>query len=143
MTWSSKSDESYQGYENWETWNVSLWLSNDEGLYNDTIQIMLNNPPRLTGLGKEFFIADDASESLKDFVDELLDDDAKLNLGGEEREVTILFTDIRGFTAMSEKMKPERVVSSLNEYFSQMIDIVFKHNGTLDKIIGDELMIVY
>ena len=44
---------------------------------------------------------------------------------------------------MSEKMKPERVVSTLNEYFSQMIDIVFKYNGTLDKIIGDELMIVY
>ena len=79
----------------------------------------------------------------KQVVDELLDDDAKLNLGGEKREVTILFTDIRGFTSMSEKMKPERVVSTLNEYFSQMIDIVFKYNGTLDKIIGDELMIVY
>jgi len=79
----------------------------------------------------------------KQVVDELLDDDAKLNLGGEQREVTILFTDIRGFTSMSEKMKPERVVSTLNEYFSQMIDIVFKYNGTLDKIIGDELMIVY
>ena len=64
-------------------------------------------------------------------------------MGGEKREVTILFTDIRGFTSMSEKMKPERVVSTLKEYFSQMIDIVFKHNGTLDKIIGDELMIVY
>ena len=79
----------------------------------------------------------------KQVVDELLDDDAKLNLGGEQREVTILFTDIRGFTSMSEKMEPERVVSTLNEYFSQMIDIVFKYNGTLDKIIGDELMIVY
>ena len=79
----------------------------------------------------------------KQVVDELLDDDAKLNLGGEEREVTILFSDIRGFTSMSENMKPEKVVSTLNEYFSDMIDIVFKHNGTLDKIIGDELMIVY
>ena len=79
----------------------------------------------------------------KQVVDELLDDDAKLNLGGEEREVTILFSDIRGFTTMSEKMRPEDVVSTLNEYFSDMIDIVFKHNGTLDKIIGDELMIVY
>ena len=79
----------------------------------------------------------------KQVVDELLDGEAKLNLGGEEREVTILFTDIRGFTSMSEKMKPESVVSTLNEYFSDMIDIVFKHNGTLDKIIGDELMVVY
>ena len=79
----------------------------------------------------------------KQVVDELLDDDAKLNLGGEEREVTILFSDIRGFTSMSEQMSPENVVSTLNEYFSDMIDIVFKYNGTLDKIIGDELMIVY
>jgi adenylate cyclase len=79
----------------------------------------------------------------KQVVDELLDDDAKLNLGGEEREVTILFSDIRGFTSMSENMSPENVVSTLNEYFSDMIDIVFKYNGTLDKIIGDELMIVY
>ena len=79
----------------------------------------------------------------KQVVDEILDNDAKLNLGGEEREATILFTDIRGFTSMSEKMDPKTVVSTLNEYFSEMIDIVFKHNGTLDKIIGDELMIVY
>jgi len=79
----------------------------------------------------------------KQVVDELLGDDGKLNLGGEQRDVTILFTDIRGFTSMSEKMKPEGVVSTLNEYFSDMIDIVFKHNGTLDKIIGDELMVLY
>ncbi len=79
----------------------------------------------------------------KQVVDELLGDNAKLNLGGEKREVTILFTDIRGFTSMSEKMEPDRVVTTLNEYFSDMIDIVFKHNGTLDKIIGDELMVLY
>tara|TARA_B100000131_G_scaffold238676_1_gene230913 strand:+ start:13 stop:1899 length:1887 start_codon:yes stop_codon:yes gene_type:complete len=79
----------------------------------------------------------------KQVVDNLLDDDTKLKLGGEDREVTILFTDIRGFTAMSEKMEPEKVVLTLNEYFSEMIDIVFKYNGTLDKIIGDELMIVF
>jgi len=79
----------------------------------------------------------------KQVVDNLLDDETNLNLGGENREVTILFTDIRGFTSMAEKMKPEKVVFTLNEYFSEMIDIVFKHNGTLDKIIGDELMIVF
>ena len=79
----------------------------------------------------------------KQVVDELLDDDAKLNLGGEEREVTILFSDIRGFTSMSENMSPEYVGSTLNEYFSAMMDIIFKYNGTLDKIVGDELMVVY
>jgi len=79
----------------------------------------------------------------KQVVDNLLEDETKLNLGGEEREVTILFTDIRGFTSMSENMEPEQVVMTLNEYFSEMIDIVFEHNGTLDKIIGDELMVVF
>ena len=79
----------------------------------------------------------------KQVVDNLLEDETKLNLGGEEREVSILFTDIRGFTSMSENMEPEQVVMTLNEYFSEMIDIVFKHNGTLDKIIGDELMVVF
>ena len=79
----------------------------------------------------------------KQVVDELLGDDTKLKLGGEEREVTVLFSDIRGFTSMSEKLKAEDVVKTLNNYFSDMIDIVFKYNGTLDKIIGDELMIVY
>ena len=54
-----------------------------------------------------------------------------------------MFSDIRGFTSMSEKLEAEDVVKTLNDYFSDMIDIVFKYNGTLDKIIGDELMIVY
>lgn len=79
----------------------------------------------------------------KSVVDQLLDDDQKLNLGGEEREVTVLFSDIRGFTAMSEKMKPKEVVSTLNDYFSEMIDIIFEYDGTLDKIVGDELMVVF
>lgn len=79
----------------------------------------------------------------KQVVDNLLDDDTNLKLGGEDRDVTILFTDIRGFTSMAEKMEPEKVVLTLNEYFSEMIDIVFKYNGTLDKIIGDELMVVF
>ena len=79
----------------------------------------------------------------KSVVDQLLDDDQKLNLGGEERDVTVLFSDIRGFTAMSEKMTPKEVVRTLNSYFSEMIDIIFKYDGTLDKIVGDELMVVF
>ena len=79
----------------------------------------------------------------KQVVDEILDDETKLNLGGEKRDITVLFSDIRGFTSMAENMNPENVVSTLNEHFSAMIDIVFKHNGTLDKIVGDQLMIVF
>ena len=67
------SEDGYSGYENWETWNVSLWLSNDEGLYNQTIDIMDQNPPRYSEPAKAYF-ADEASEALEEFVDELLDE---------------------------------------------------------------------
>ena len=67
------SEKGYQGYENWETWNVSLWLSNDEGLYYQTIQIMQQNPPRYSQSAKAYF-ADDASKALEEYVDELLDE---------------------------------------------------------------------
>ena len=79
----------------------------------------------------------------KQIVDQLLENEAMLNLGGQEQEATTLFSDIRGFTSMSESMAPKEVVETLNEYFDLMIEIIFKHNGTLDKIIGDELMVIY
>ena len=76
-------------------------------------------------------------------VEELLAEGATLELGGESKHITILFSDIRGFTSLSEKMTPHDVVTTLNEYFSAMMNIIFKYNGTLDKIVGDELMVVY
>ena len=66
-----------------------------------------------------------------------------MSLGGQEQEATILFSDIRGFTSLSENMTPNEVVETLNDYFNQMIEIIFKYNGILDKIIGDELMVIY
>ena len=65
--------EEYQGYKNWETWNVSLWLSNDEGLYNQTIDMMRENPPRYSEPAKAYF-ADSAAAAINDFVGELLDE---------------------------------------------------------------------
>ena len=80
------------------------------------------------------------SESI---VDELLENETSLELGGSEKEVCVLFADIRGFTALSEKMEASKVVYVLNNYFQSMIEVIFKFKGTLDKIIGDELMVLY
>jgi adenylate cyclase len=55
----------------------------------------------------------------------------------------VLFSDIRGFTSMSERRAPQQLVSMLNEYFEIMVDIIFEHDGTLDKFVGDEIMAVW
>ena len=76
----------------------------------------------------------------KRIVDELIRDPSKMKLGGDRKELTILFSDIRGFTTFSEKHQPEEVVSQLNEYLGAMTHIVFEHEGTLDKFVGDAVM---
>jgi adenylate cyclase len=75
-------------------------------------------------------------------VDEILETTTKdeVRLGGTKKTITALFADIRGFTALSEKMKPEEVIDMLNHYFGDMTDKVFRHGGTLDKYMGDCLM---
>ncbi|HXT18582.1 MAG TPA: adenylate/guanylate cyclase domain-containing protein [Gemmatimonadaceae bacterium] len=63
-----------------------------------------------------------------------------MKLGGDKRPIAVLFTDIRGFTAMSESMRPDDMASLLTEYLTEMVECVFRHEGTLDKFIGDSVM---
>jgi adenylate cyclase len=79
----------------------------------------------------------------KSVVDRILQHQDGLKLGGEKKTVTIFFSDIRGFTAMSEVLSAEEVVQLLNEYFTAMTAIIFKYEGTLDKYMGDAIMAVY
>ncbi len=76
-------------------------------------------------------------------LDKILTSDISSKLEGERKKITILFSDIRQFTALSETLPPEQVVHILNQYFSEMINIIFKYQGTLDKFIGDGMMIEF
>ncbi len=76
-------------------------------------------------------------------VEEVLKNPDLLNLGGEKRNLTVLFSDIRGFTSLSEKTSPEKLIYCLNYYLGKMTDKVFYYNGLLDKYIGDAVMAVY
>jgi len=69
--------------------------------------------------------------------------DFKVELGGERRHIAVLFVDIRGFTTMSEVLKPEEVVEILNEYLSLTTQSIFNNKGTLDKFVGDATMAVF
>lgn len=66
-----------------------------------------------------------------------------IRLGGANQRVTIFFTDIRGFTTLSETLPPEKIVEILNEFFSRITDVIFDHGGTLDKYIGDAAMAIF
>jgi adenylate cyclase len=76
-------------------------------------------------------------------MNSLIENPSALELGGERREVTIMMTDLRGFTALSERLQPEQVVQMLNVYFEVMVDVILKYNGTINEIIGDALLVIF
>ena len=66
-----------------------------------------------------------------------------VTLGGQKRDMSVLFSDIRGYTTAVEHADAEMVVTQLNEYFTAMVDVLFRHNGTLDKFVGDQVMALF
>lgn len=76
-------------------------------------------------------------------VEELLESPDGLDLGGKSLTVTVLFSDLRGFSAMSESLPPETVVEILNDYLKEMTRIIFKHSGTINEIMGDGILMLF
>ncbi|MFQ5549750.1 MAG: adenylate/guanylate cyclase domain-containing protein [Gemmatimonadales bacterium] len=78
-----------------------------------------------------------------DLASEIAASEEAVQLGGQKRPVVVFFSDIRGFTSMSENMNPDDIATLLTEYFTEMVDILFKHGGTLDKFMGDAVMALW
>jgi adenylate cyclase len=76
-------------------------------------------------------------------LEKALEHPEMLSLGGKRKEMTVLFSDIAGFSALSEKLEPEETQALLNDYFEEMTQIVFRYSGTIDKFIGDGLMVLW
>jgi adenylate cyclase len=79
----------------------------------------------------------------RDVYEQLLSDPRRAALGGDRREMTVLFSDIRGFTTLAERSDPESTVATLNTFFTRMVPIVLAHGGTIDKFVGDMIMALF
>ena len=76
-------------------------------------------------------------------MDSLLENPAALELGGAKRKVTIMITDLRGFTALAERLDPKQVVTLLNSYFETMLEVTHRYQGAVNEIIGDSILVIF
>lgn len=131
-------------------WASDYFLLASRNVYLSQFPIMcLFSTTFITGLGYHRFIERREKRAIREtfgrymspqIVNEILKNPALVKPGGVKKELTILFSDIRDFTSISEKMPPDSLVEMLNAYFTQMTEIIFSNKGIIDKFIGDAIM---
>ncbi len=129
------------GFSHWIFVNKGLWVTDVFPFFeNIFIFSSLTIHGYLTEKRERHFIENTFGKYMSPkVVDKLLEDPTGLKLGGEEKELTAFFTDLGGFTTFSEQLSAEELVNLLNEYLTEMTEILLKHEGTLDKYDGDAI----
>lgn len=120
-----------------EEWNIFALVASQAGAAIDTLYAHEQIAKQLTQRAAlERFLSPEV-------VEMVASNPEGVRLGGINQVVSVLFADIRGFTTLSEKMQPEKVVEILNNYFTHVTDVIFDHGGTLDKYLGDGVMALF
>jgi len=109
---------------------------------NEAFQALIESQKQLEVRNR--FIRETFGRYLSDeIVSSLLETPEGLKFGGEKRKVTIMMTDLRGFSSMSERLAPEQVLTVINNYLETMTEIIVKHQGTIDEFIGDAILVIF